>query len=138
MSDSRDLNNFHIQPHFWLREFQCACCGCVKIHRKVVTALEELRAQLGSKPIIITSGFRCVGHNRAIGGAPDSDHLHGWAADIVVDGIMPDEIARIAEHVPGIVRILTYSDKTCVHIGIEHREGCPDRFHFTPKTEQNI
>jgi len=134
MSNPSDLNNFQVRAHFWLKEFQCACCGHVKISCELVRALEELRAQLGGKPIIVTSGLRCVSHNRAVGGAPDSDHLHGWAADIIVDGMMPDEIARIAAHVPSIVRILTYSDKACVHIGIEHRENCPDRFHFTPLT----
>lgn len=135
MNGTDDINNFQVRHHFNLREFQCSCCGHVRIDCRVVSALEELRAQLGGKPIIVTSGFRCVGHNRAIGGAQDSDHLHGWAADIVVDGMMPDDIAKTAKHVPDIVRILTYSDKAHVHIGIQERIGFPNRFHFTPLTE---
>lgn len=35
-------------------------------------------------PLIITSGYRTVEHNRAVGGSRNSSHLLGWAADIAV------------------------------------------------------
>ena len=52
--------------------------------------LEHLRAQYnllysdGSHPIIINSGFRSEAVNRKVGGAPNSNHLSGCAADIKV------------------------------------------------------
>ncbi|AQS60252.1 hypothetical protein B0537_14920 [Desulforamulus ferrireducens] len=38
----------------------------------------------GARPVIITSGYRCPAHNRAVGGARLSQHLYGNAADIIV------------------------------------------------------
>ena len=52
--------------------------------------LEHLRAQYnllyddGSHPIIINSGYRSEEVNRKVGGAPNSNHLTGCAADMCV------------------------------------------------------
>lgn len=45
--------------------------------------LEPVRA-IYSKPIAITSGYRCVTLNRLIGGAANSQHMLGEAADIFI------------------------------------------------------
>lgn len=45
--------------------------------------LQPLRDALGC-PIIITSGFRCAELNKRIGGAANSQHLYGQAADFIV------------------------------------------------------
>lgn len=44
------------------------------------TVLEPLREAYG-KPIYITSGYRGKALNVAVGGARNSDHLHGCAAE---------------------------------------------------------
>ena len=43
--------------------------------------LEPLRAFAG-KPIVISSGYRCPALNGAVGGASQSQHLRGEAADL--------------------------------------------------------
>ena len=43
--------------------------------------LQPIRNKYG-KPIIVTSGYRCVTLNKAVGGAPFSQHCQGQAADI--------------------------------------------------------
>lgn len=48
--------------------------------------LESIRAYFG-KPITILSGYRCPAVNKLVGGAPDSQHLRGEAADITISGI---------------------------------------------------
>lgn len=55
--------------------------------------LQPLRDQLG-KPIIVTSGFRCLRLNQAVGGVPNSQHLEGKAVDIVVNGMTIDQLIQ--------------------------------------------
>lgn len=50
--------------------------------------LQVLRNHL-EKPIIINSGYRSENYNKSIGGAKNSQHVLGNAADIRVDGISP-------------------------------------------------
>ncbi|MDE5955525.1 MAG: peptidase M15 [Bacteroidales bacterium] len=47
----------------------------------VVNVLQPLRDRCGT-PLKINSGFRCPELNKAVGGAPASQHLIGEAADI--------------------------------------------------------
>ena len=53
--------------------------------------LQILRDHL-HRPIKINSGYRSPGHNRAVGGADESQHILGKAADIVVEGLKPIEV----------------------------------------------
>lgn len=48
---------------------------------KLAEQLQRIRDRYG-KPIIISSGYRCDKLNRAVGGAKNSDHMFGAAADI--------------------------------------------------------
>ena len=47
--------------------------------------LEPLRVAM-NEPIKIGSGFRCQKLNKAVGGAYNSQHLKGQAADLCIDG----------------------------------------------------
>jgi len=51
--------------------------------------LEPLRCRYGA--ITITSGYRCLRLNRAVGGVPTSQHMRGEAADIFIPNL---EIGR--------------------------------------------
>lgn len=53
--------------------------------------LQPIRNRLG-RPIIITSGFRNSEVNRLVGGASNSQHLTGQAADFIVRGMTPKQI----------------------------------------------
>lgn len=44
--------------------------------------LEALRHKLGDSPLYVSSGFRSVSHNEDVGGAPNSKHTYGTAADL--------------------------------------------------------
>ncbi|MDG4802628.1 D-Ala-D-Ala carboxypeptidase family metallohydrolase [Micromonospora sp. WMMD980] len=58
--------------------------------------LEALRRSLGDKPLYVTSGFRSIACNRQVGGASDSQHLYGGAADLTSRSRTLCEIARSA------------------------------------------
>ena len=49
--------------------------------------LEPLRERLG--PIQVTSAYRCIALNRAIGSKDSSHHVEGRAADIKIKGAKP-------------------------------------------------
>jgi zinc D-Ala-D-Ala carboxypeptidase len=60
--------------------------------------LELVRARCGNYPLIVTSGYRCPDLNRAVGGADDSAHLYGCAADFVIpDFGTPLDVCRAIE-----------------------------------------
>lgn len=74
-------NGYRISPHFAIKEFRCKC-GQVGVARELVQLLERVRERLYPGGLTIVSGYRCAKHNRAVGGASNSCHLSGLAADI--------------------------------------------------------
>lgn len=69
--------------------------GSVKESIKVLTlnVLQPLRDRYG-KPLIVSSGYRSAELNMAVGGATESQHVKGEAADILCNS--PAELAQIA------------------------------------------
>lgn len=109
-----------LSPHFSRREFACHCglCGLSLPSPVLVAGLEELRAFLGL-PVRVLSGLRCAARNAAVGGATDSQHLTGYAADIRAD-VPLTALFRAAVGVPvffaGGVGI--YPDGGFVHVDV--------------------
>ena len=74
--------------HFKREEFACGCgCGfgMTEMDELLIAILENIREKMG-RPITINSGARCVYHNRAVGGVPNSAHTRGTAVDIAAYG----------------------------------------------------
>jgi peptidoglycan hydrolase-like protein with peptidoglycan-binding domain len=65
--------------------------------RRCMYKLEALRLKLGNKAITVNSGFRSIQHNADIGGASDSMHLYGTAADLDVPGVANKTVYQKAE-----------------------------------------
>lgn len=63
---------------------------------KTAKNLQVLRDHFDAK-IVINSGYRSLKHNKAVGGASNSQHLYGKAADIVVVGKTPKEVFAAIE-----------------------------------------
>ena len=59
----------------------------------LANGLELVRAAIG-KPININSAFRSEAVNKAIGGAANSAHLLGYAADITINGMTNESICN--------------------------------------------
>lgn len=65
-----------LSEHFTENEFACPCCGVVLVQSELVEKLEDLR-RIASGPVVITSGYRCPAHNKAVGGVENSYHTRG-------------------------------------------------------------
>jgi len=87
----------------------------VIVHPALLIGLQALR-DLVNKPIKINSGFRSPEHNKAIGGASNSLHTLGLAADVVVEGVTPIHIASIARDL-GFGGVKAYPTFTHVDVG---------------------
>ena len=70
-----------ITKNFSRKEFTCKCgCGYNAIDERLVHRLQVIRDIVQVK-MIISSGCRCVEHNKLVGGEPLSYHLAGYATD---------------------------------------------------------
>lgn len=87
-----------LTKNFSLEEFRCKDGSIDHIDQiqRLAINLQVLRDYLG-KPIKINSGYRSPEYNAKIGGAKNSFHVKGMAADIVADGFTPKQLFDIIE-----------------------------------------
>ena len=109
-----------LSENFNSLEFDChgsGCCSETIINPKLVEYVQKIRDHFG-KSITVTSGYRCPIHNKRIGGATGSRHSKGDAADIVVSGVAPREVAKYAESIgiKGIGLYETNADGHFTHV----------------------
>lgn len=86
--------------HYTLKELQCKC-GCngltgekrANTEALVEQVLDPLRTSYGH-PVYVNSGYRCPAKNKTIGGAANSQHTKGEAADITAGS--PEENFKLA------------------------------------------
>ena len=69
--------------YFTTQELACKCdkCKTFRYNHELLSILDDVREELGES-IIVNSCYRCVDHNKAVGGSPRSRHLQGNAVDI--------------------------------------------------------
>ena len=92
-------------PHFTLQEFTRSQTASrlgidntapeeVKKRLKTLAkaVLEPVRSHFG-KPVRISSGYRCLALNEAIGSKSNSQHILGFAADFEIPGVPNIDIA---------------------------------------------
>ena len=77
-----------LSPHFNVREFRCQCGNNHEtlIASELVDKLEALYTTLNCSKIIVTSGYRCPEHDKAVGGTSSGQHTKGTAADVCCYG----------------------------------------------------
>jgi uncharacterized protein YcbK (DUF882 family) len=109
---------YRVSRNFTLAEYRSKDhADLVIIHPALILALQAIRDHTG-KPVAINSGYRSQAHNRSIGGAPNSLHVKGMAADIVIRGMTPLEVASLA-HDLGLGGIKAYPTFTHIDVGIK-------------------
>lgn len=121
---------YQLTPHFSLNEFLASSTADsrkisnlpatpAELDRvignlaRLAASLEVLRGKLG-RALRITSGYRCPALNSAVGGAKNSRHMQGCAADIATDDI--DRFLAVARTVPQITKLIPYRERHFVHV----------------------
>lgn len=83
--------------YFKKYEFECRCGKCELPPNvpsdELVSILVEIREHFG-ECVRINSGYRCLEHNKRVGGAAKSQHTIGSAADIVVFKVPTEKVYK--------------------------------------------
>ena len=81
-------DNTQLSLHFNVREFRCSCGKSHEtlLASELVDKLEALYTALNCSKIIVTSGYRCPEHDKAVGGTSSGQHTKGTAADVCCYG----------------------------------------------------
>lgn len=121
-----------LSPAFRVREFRCRDgSDAIMIDQTLVVLLQAIREHFG-KAVTITSGYRTAAHNKAVGGAPYSQHCYGRAADIRVAGVPVEQLAAYAETLlPGTGGIGRYPAKAGRAAGWVHVDVRPIKSRWT-------
>jgi hypothetical protein len=82
-----------LSPHFNVQEFKCKCGRNheIKIDSKLIDYLEKLMKEIGAEKCIVNSGYRCVAHDKWVGGSGGGQHTKGTA----IDAVFYDKSGRI-------------------------------------------
>jgi hypothetical protein len=84
-----------LSPHFSLSEFTLSQTASrlgvdntpdetvIARLKQTAEGMEEVRDLLGGKPILISSGYRSLAVNRALGSSDTSAHVKGYAVDFI-------------------------------------------------------
>ena len=106
-----------LTTNFKVSEFACSDgTDTIFISPQLVELLQKIRTHFG-QPLTINSAYRTEAHNKKVGGATYSQHKYGIAADIVVKGVTPLEVAKYAQTLsPNTGGIGLY--KTFTHVDV--------------------
>lgn len=120
-----------LSVHFSRAEMACKCCGELPengISQALLDGLEKLRKAVGDKPIHVTNAYRCVRHNREVGGVANSQHVQGCAADIWVEGYSSFRLGGICDEIFDGVGI--YIDQGFVHVDMRENGTRPGKYNW--------
>ena len=120
-----------LSEHFELKEFtdsstaerdgieNSPSAGDIERLQYLVDNLLQPLRDLLVEPIYIRSGYRCLALNEAVGGSSTSQHMRGEAADIKVDGLDAEGLARfILNSGLGFQQLIYYAESRGGHVHI--------------------
>lgn len=110
-------------PNFSQSEFACSHCNKCEIRSEIVEIVQSIRTSI-SKPIFISSGYRCINHPIESMKDKPGEHSEGLAVDVICNGANAIEVIRHALSV-GVMRIGVHqkgrSSSRYIHLGLGDR-----------------
>lgn len=101
--------------------------GEIENLKRLAALLQDVKAAVGGKPVLINSAYRSKQVNDAVGSKDSSQHRIGCAADLRVPGMTPRQVveACIAANVPFDQIILEFDAWT--HISVPNTPDAAPR-----------
>ena len=108
-----------LSSNFQVKEFACKDgSDAVLVAPRLVMVLQSIRDHFGA-PITINSAYRTPQYNDKVGGAAQSQHCYGTAADITVKGVAVETVAVYARKImPDWGGVGIYKKQGFTHIDI--------------------
>lgn len=108
--------NVRLSQNFTVKEFRCHDGSDeVLVDPALVRLLQKIRDKFGA--VNITSAYRTPAWNKRVGGATGGYHVKGMAADIVIRGVSPIDVALYAQSIgAGGVGLYLYPGGMFVHV----------------------
>lgn len=130
------VKDIQLSKNFRLSEFVCKeGKNEVLYDVRLIDMLQKVRAKVG-KPVYVVSGYRSPSYNTKVGGAKNSYHLRGEAADIYINGLSNRELAQVCYDV-GFRGIGIYKGGV-VHVDIRHEYGRENYWNKEGSKYKNI
>lgn len=114
-SYKKQFGSIKLSANFTAAEFACNDgSDLILIDDNLVTILQRVR-NWANASVSISSAYRTAKYNKKVGGTSNSYHTKGQAADIIVSGKTPAEVAKFAEAI-GVQGIGLYTSQKFVHV----------------------
>ena len=113
-----------LSTNFTVKEFACKDgSDAVLVAPRLVMVLQSIRSHFGTA-VTINSGYRTPQYNAKVGGVAHSQHCYGTAADIVVRGKTPAQVAAYARQImPDWGGVGVYAGQGFTHIDVREAKA---------------
>lgn len=102
---------------------------CMESLGLVVRVLNDVQRRF-SRPVVVTSGYRCEALNKAVGGVPNSQHMLGEAVDFYVHGVpLLKVFCYLVNEVEFVDQAILYRAKGIIHLSARP-SGCVRKSTF--------
>ena len=109
--------------HFSFAELNRGDFAWAILTDRLLNGLENVRRRNGNRPLSLTSAYRNPSRNRRVGGASQSRHMYGDAADIASNRTTFPALARHGKASGGCIEPVSLSGTGHVHV--DYRGPCP-------------
>lgn len=108
-----------LSANFTVGEFACRDgSDVIFVAPKLIMVLQCIRSYFNAQTKI-TSGYRTPHYNKLVGGATNSQHCYGMAADIIVEGVSVQDVASFARKImPDCGGVGLYVSQGFTHIDV--------------------
>lgn len=140
-SDFEVLKNVHVSQHFTLAEILTTDKPQLQSYfpaeyianiSRMINKMEQVRSIL-QRPIVVTSWFRSLKLNKAVGGVPTSAHLEGLAVDFFASY---KDFCLLQEGPIGYDQLIYYPNRFFIHIGLRFDENGNHNFRHQSFTKK--